>query len=271
LLDYPNATDFHPLSIEFDAATSTLYVINHSRYSGNIIHVFQVSVKDATAKHVQTLQHALLHTPNSMQSLGDGKMLVTNDHYIGALTSPLLSKIETFAGIPGGSIVYVDTQNPSHTKKLGHVAFANGITMLNKDTVVVASTSKPALYLYTFDRDTITLKLVKTVRLPFMVDNVSVDSAGKVLMAGHPFALGLMVVSKARARCDMQGSEEEKKACECTAPSYVAEWDEKDGVKTLYKDDGREFCSSSTFVRDTKKGVGIVTGLYERGLLVTKE
>ena len=36
----------------------------------------------------------------------------------------------------------------------------------------------------------------------------------------------------------------------------------------LYKDDGSEFCSSSTVVRDSSKGVGIVSGLYERGVLV---
>jgi arylesterase/paraoxonase len=271
LTDYNNAADFQPLGIEFDAATSTLYVINHSRNSGNIIEVFQVSVQDAVARHVQTLKHPLIHTPNSIHSLGDGKLLVTNDHYIGALISPFLAQIETFAGIPGGSVVYTDIHNPSHTKTLVRVPFANGIAMLNSTTVAVASSAKMGVNFYTFHPDTIDLYFRKFVRAPSSVDNLSVDSSGKLLMAGHPFAPALMGVSKARAKCNMHGSEEEKKACECTAPSWVAEWSADEGVKTLYQNNGDEFCSSSTFARDVGRGVGIVTGLYDRGLLVVKE
>jgi arylesterase/paraoxonase len=269
--DYPNAADFQPLGIEFDATTSTLYVINHGRNTGNIIEVFQVSVQDAVAKYVQTLKHPLIHTPNSIHSLGDGKLLVTNDHYMGALISPLLSQIETFAGIPGGSVVYTDIRNPSHTKSLARVPFANGIAMLNSTTVAVATSSKAGVYFYHFDADTPSLQFRKYVRMPSGVDNLSVDSSGKLLMAGHPFAPALVKTAKDRATCDMQGSEEARKACECTSPSWVAEWSEEGGLNTLYKDNGEEFCSSSTFARDVGRGFGVVTGLYDRGLLMVRE
>jgi arylesterase/paraoxonase len=271
LTNYDNAADFQPLGIEFDAVTSTLYVINHSRNSGNIIEVFQVSVQDAVARHMQTLKHPLIYTPNSIHSLGDGKLLVTNDHYIGALISPLISQVETFAGIPGGSVVYTDIQNPSHTKTLVRIPFANGIAMLNSSTVAVASSAKMGVNLYTFSPDTINLYFRKYIRAPSSVDNLSVDASGKLLMAGHPFAASLMKVSKARAKCNMRGSEEEKKACECTAASFVAEWSESGGLNTLYKNSGEEFCSSSTYARDVGRGVGIVTGLYDRGILVARD
>ncbi|RMZ72256.1 Six-bladed beta-propeller [Pyrenophora seminiperda CCB06] len=271
LADYGNAADFQPLGIEFDAATSTLYVINHSRNSGNILEVFQVSVQDAVAKHVQTVKHPLLYTPNSIHSLGDGKLLVTNDHYIGSLISPLLSTIESFAGIPGGSVVYTDIRNTSQTKTLARIPFANGITMLNTTTVAVASSSKPGLYFYTLHAEIPSLQFNNFARAPSGVDNLAVDSAGKLTMAGHPFAPDLVKVSKARANCDVSGSEEAKKACECTAPSWAAEWSEEGGFKTLYRNSGEEFCSSSTFARDVVRGVGFVTGLYDRGILVVKE
>jgi arylesterase/paraoxonase len=271
LTDYANAADFQPLGIEFDAATSTLYVINHSRNSGNIIEVFQVSVQDAVAKHVQTLTHPLIHTPNSIHSLGDGKLLVTNDHYMGALISPFLSQVETFAGIPGGSVVYADIHNPSHTKSLARIPFANGIAVLNSTIVAVATSSKAGVNFYQFDADTTSLKFRKYLRAGSSVDNLSIDSSGKLLMAGHPFAPALVDVAKSRAKCHIQGSEEEKKACECTSPSWVAEWSEEAGLNTLYKNNGKEFCSSSTFARDVGRGVGIVTGLYDRGLLVVRE
>ncbi|KAF1834150.1 hypothetical protein BDW02DRAFT_525959 [Decorospora gaudefroyi] len=271
LTDYDNAADFQPLGIEFDTATSTLYVINHSRDSGNTMEVFQVSVQDSVAKHLKTFKHPMLHTPNSIHSLGDGKLLVTNDHYIGSLISPFLSKVETFASIPGGSVVYTDIHNPSHTKTLARLPFANGIAMLNSTTVAVASSSKPGILIYAFNPDERSLRYKKYIRTPSAVDNLSVDSAGKLLMAGHPFGLALMKVSQARANCEMNGTEEQKKACECTSPSWVAEWSEEGGLKTLYKDDGEEFCSSTTLVRDVGRGVGFVSGLYERGLLAVKE
>jgi arylesterase/paraoxonase len=154
---------------------------------------------------------------------------------------------------------------------LVRVPFANGIAMLNSTTVAVASSAKMGVNFYTFSPDTIKLHFRKFIRAPSSVDNLSVDASGKLLMAGHPFAPGLMKVSKARAKCNMQGSEDEKQACECTAASFVAEWSEVGGLKTLYKNNGQEFCSSSTFARDVGRGVGIITGLYDRGILVSKD
>jgi arylesterase/paraoxonase len=271
LIDYAHQGDFHPLGIEYNAATSTLYVINHSRGAGNIIEVFQVSVEDAIAKHMQTLKHPLISTPNSIHSLGDGKILVTNDHFIGAKTSPLLSQVETYAAIPGGSVVYTDIHNSSSTKILSRVPFANGIAMLNSTTVAVASSSKAGVYLYDLNPEHPSLRFRKYIRTPASADNLSVDSSGKLLIAGHPFAPALAQVSKARGKCNSQGSEEERKGRECTAPSWVAEWSEEGGLKILYKNSGEEFCSSSTFVRDVGRGVGFVSGLYDEGLLVVRE
>jgi arylesterase/paraoxonase len=271
LADYNNAADFQPLGVKFDTETSTLYVINHSRDSGSIIEVFQVSVQDAVARHVQTLRHPLIHTPNSIHSLGDGKLLVTNDHYIGARISQLMTQVETFAGIPGGSVVYTDIHNPSHTKTLAHVPFANGIAMLNSTTVAVASSSKMGVNFYTFNPDTTSMHFRKYIRAPSTVDNLSVDSSGKLLMAGHPFAPALMSVGKARAKCNMQASDVDPGACGCTAPSWAAEWSEEGGLKSLYQNNGDEYCSSATFARDVTRGVGIVTALYDTGILVAKE
>ncbi|KAF1841673.1 calcium-dependent phosphotriesterase [Cucurbitaria berberidis CBS 394.84] len=269
--DYASPADFHPLGMDFDTSTSTLYVINHSRHSGSIIDIFQISIKDATAKHISTFKHDLIPAPNSVHSLGNGKLLVTNDHYMRAAVSPLLSKIETFSGLPGGSIVYTDIHNPQDTKTLARIPFANGLAMLNSTTVAVASSSKPGVYLYSLNSSDHSLKFEKYIRTPASADNLSVDSNGKLLIAGHPFAPTLMKVTQGRSKCDFDGTEEEREACECTAPSWVAEWSEEEGLKEVYKDNGEEFCSSSTFARDVGRGIGMVSGLYERGVLVFRE
>ncbi|KAF2856929.1 calcium-dependent phosphotriesterase [Plenodomus tracheiphilus IPT5] len=270
-INFDNAADLHPLGIEFDAETSTLYVINHSRNSGSVIEVFQVSIPDATATHVQTHKQPLIHAPNSLHVLSPGKLLISNDHYFRAAAYPVLSQIETFSGLPGGTVVYADLQNPSETKILARVPFANGVKMLNSTTVAVASSSKAGIYFYSWSPETHSLQYQTFVRTSAAADNLSVDSKGKLLISGHPFAPGLTVVSKGRAKCDLAGTEDEKKACECTAPSWAAEWSEEGGLKEVYKNDGTEFCSSSTFARDVSRGIGMISGLYDRGLLVVRE
>lgn len=246
-------------------------MISHSRASGSVIELFQVSIRDATATHVKTFKHPLLHAPNAIHLLGDGKMYVTNDHYVRAAVSPVLSQIETFSGVPGGSVVFVDMHDPDTAKVVARVPFANGIVEVNSSTVAVASSSKAGIYFYTAlpDRD---LKFEKWVRMPAGADNLSVDGKGRVLVAGHPFAPQLMEVAKGRANCDEGGDEHEKKACGCDAPSWVGEWSEEGGVRTLLRSSGKDgVCSASTAVRDVGRGVGIVSMLYGRGIVVFKE
>lgn len=260
-------TDLHPLGIAFDASTSTLYAVNHARDSPTHILILHVDMQTLSTTLIARFTHPLLHAPNAIQILGKNTMYVTNDHAIRAAVSPLLSKVETFSGAPGGSVVYIDTRVPSAAKVVARVPFANGVVLLNATTLAVASSSKPGVYLFERkDDDALVLKQV--VKTPAAVDNLSKDAEGRLLMAGHAFAPALMHVSKGRALCDLEGSEEERKACGCTAPSWAAEWSEEAGLREVYKDDGTEFCSSSTLVRDLKHKVGVISGLYERGILV---
>jgi arylesterase/paraoxonase len=260
-------SDIHPLGLAFDTSSSTLYVVNHSRHRGSHILIFHINTKTYATTLVARFTHPLLHAPNSIQVLGPHQLYVTNDHYIRAATASILSKIETFSGAPGGSVVYVDTRFPKSAKVVARVPFANGITSVNETTLAVASSSKSGVYLFG-RKENHELELKRIIRTPAAVDNLSADSGGKVLMAGHPFGPGLIKMSKGRWKCDEHGSQEERAACACSAPSWVAEWSEEGWLREVYKDDGREFCSSSTFVRDSERGLGIVSGLYERGILV---
>jgi arylesterase/paraoxonase len=262
-----NVNDFHPVGIHFEASTSTLYVVNHAQ-SGSAIEVFHLSIKSSTATHALTLKHPLISTPNSIHALGSGKFFFTNDHYIRAAVSPLLSKIETFSGAPGGSVVFFDINDFSAAKTVARVPFANGIAMINESTLVVASSSKSGVYFYNVTPE-YDLGFKTYVRTQAAVDNLSVDGKGTLLMAGHPFSPSLMKFARNRWMCDMEGGEKERRACECGAPSWAAEWTEAGGLKEIYK--GSEICSSTTVVRDTTRGVGIVCGLYDRGILVFRE
>jgi len=260
-------TDFHPLGIEFDAPTSTLYVINHSRFSGSVLEIFHLDIATAIATHRQTFRHTLLHAPNAIHILGPGKLYITNDHFLRAAVSPFLSKVESFSGLPGGTVVYVDIATSS-AKVVSRLPFANGVVALNTSTLVVASSTKPGLYFYTMNKDH-SLTFSHYLRTSSGPDNLSLDkSTGRLMIAGHPFAPGLMQVSKGRPECDSEG---EKKECGCWTGSWVASWSEEEGVKTLMLSGGEQgVCSSSTAVRDGGRGVGFVSMLYGKGIVVFK-
>lgn len=188
-----------------------------------------------------------------------------------AAVSPLLSKIETFAGLPGGTVVYVDTEDVGQSQIVARMPFANGVAMVNESMLVVASSSKPGLYFYSIAEDYKTLELANVLRMPAGADNVSVDKNGKVLVAGHPFAPALMKVAEGRVECDEEGSEEQRGKCGCWAGSWVGEWSESGGLRTVFRDRGESVCSSSTAVRDVRRGVGMVSQLYGKGVVVFKE
>lgn len=268
LKNFPNAATFHPLGISYDSSTSTLYAINHAP-SSSVLEIFSLSLHTATATHIRTFSHPLLHAPNALHSLGNGKFYTTNDHYFPARLSPLLSKIETYSGAPGGSVVYIDTEisspSPSPTAKIvARLPFANGVARLNSTTLVVASSSKPGIYFYSITPD---FGLIPKgyIRVNAAVDNLSVDGNGVLLMAGHLYPPALTRVAAARASCDVDGGDEVER-CACDSPSWVAEWTEEGGVRELYK--GNHIGGSSTAVRDVGKGVGIVSGLYDKGVMV---
>jgi arylesterase/paraoxonase len=260
--DLKEAT-FHPLGIEYWAPSNTLYVINHGTLISTI-EIFSVDFSKSTATHVRSFSHALIPYPNSLALVGKDEFYVTNDHLIGARTSQLFAKIETYLSIPLASVVYVDL-NAEKVAVSARVAWANGITLLNPTTIAVASTSTPGVYLYSYDPETKILVNLSLQRLPFFPDNISTDSRGRLLITGHPHPPSLEIVSKTNYQFDLDGKKDD--SARPRSPSWVVEWD-GEMVRDIYVDDGTEFGCSSTAVWDNSRGVGIITGLYEKGILV---
>ncbi|KAL1612074.1 hypothetical protein SLS60_000297 [Paraconiothyrium brasiliense] len=178
--NFPNEDDFHPLGLELDKTTSTLYVVSHAQ-SGSCIEVFQLEVISKSLTYVRTIRHPLLHAPNSIETVGDGKLYVTNDHMFRSRVSPIMSKVETFSGLPGGTVVYIDLAEPEAARVVARVPFANGIARLNSTILAVASTSKAGVYFYDEQPDH-SLAFKSYVRTPAAVDNLSVRQ-------GHPMRL----------------------------------------------------------------------------------
>jgi arylesterase/paraoxonase len=276
---------FHPLGIGYWAPSRTLFVVNHGP-PGPTIEVFKVNKQVTAVTHVKTMTHDLLHAPNSVVPISEDEILVTNDHRWTPEDSKIRNVLETYLAYPGGSVVHVNLRT-NQTQKLVNLPFANGIAVLNKTMLAVASTNTPSVHIYNIvstPNSTISLKQKQKISIPFFVDNLKTDSSGHLLMAGHPHSPSLSKVARTNHEYAFGettgmgggwvdgGLPDNGKPVEerFRAPSWVAEWDgnSKGKLKDIYI--GKEYGTSTTFVKDAGRGIGIVVGLYERGVFVGK-
>lgn len=263
--------DFHPLGIEYHSPSDTVYAVNHAAY-GPSIEIFKLT---PTREHLiweRTFEHPSLHAPNAIAAINEHELFVTNDHYFLARTFKPLSLIETYLGIPLGSVVYVNLKT-NEVKTLARVPFANGVELLNSTHLAVASSTTPGVRVYKIDAESKALQLVQFFKTPFAADNLSVDSKGKLLVAGHPFAPALAAVAEQNHKFNLDGKDDSLRpeSERPRSPSWVAEWDGNGNgtLKNIYV--GQEYGCGCTALRDNKRKLGIITGLYEKGILVWKD
>ncbi|KAG6035010.1 hypothetical protein E4U41_006276 [Claviceps citrina] len=282
LLGFPGKNDFHTLGLAFDEATCTLFAVNHAR-AGSRIERFTLDLDKLTATHTGTIQHSFINAPNSIAIINANELYVTNDHYFVAKKSKkskVLSKMETLLALPLGSVVHVKLREEKNSlaaasvRIVARAAFANGIDILNRTTVAVAACSQGSIHLYEIQKDA-SLAFKTSFRVPFLPDNLSVHG-GKLYIAGHPHFPSLVKFTQTRHVCNEpakleKASEDIKRYCETgeAAPSWVAEWDEEEGLRSLYA--GTEYPTSATAAKDPGRGVGIISGLYAKGILVWRD
>ncbi|KAK2589880.1 hypothetical protein QQS21_012444 [Conoideocrella luteorostrata] len=278
IVNFPGKSDFHTLGMAYDEATSTLFAVNHAR-AGSRIERFTLDVDRLVATHTGTIQHPLLHAPNSIAIINSKELYITNDHYFLARTSKLLARMETFLAPALASVVHVKLRDGptvagvESVNVVARAAFANGIEFLNSTTLAVASTTRNVIYLYESHKNG-SLSLKSSIQVPFLPDNLSVHG-GKLFIAGHPHFTSLAKFTQTRHVCNDpeelgKASADLKEYCQTgVATSWVSEWTEKGGLKSLYA--GTEYPTSCTAAKDTARGVGIVSGLYAKGILVWRD
>jgi arylesterase/paraoxonase len=258
--------------MNLDKKSKTLFVASHADI-GAAIEVFKIDSKGTKATWKMTITHNLMNTPNSILPLSEDEILFTNDHKFPIESQRILSTIETYLALPGGSLIYLNTKTGSG-HHLANIPFANGIGRLNKTHIAVSSTTLPAVLIYELSTNRKTVTLQQKLRPRFYADNLRVDANGKLLIAGHPWIVSFSKVSKTQQKYDLDGTGEVGLLSEKDRPraaSWVVEWDgNPEGVlKDLYIGDA--FGTSTTAARDVKRGVGFIGGLYDKGILVWKD
>lgn len=274
--------DMHPLGLGYHAPSRRLIMVNHHA-SGPSLEIFKLS-KDATSlKYEQTIRDSeLLKTPNSIVALDQDEWYISNDHGWEIRSAKFMAQLETYSAYPGGSVVYINLST-GERKKVANIAFANGVAVLKNGTeLAVASTTTPFIRVYEIDDETRHLTQKRQFTTWFLPDNLKVDSNGRLLVAGHPHPDPVGEQAARNHLYDLDGpgrarsSENERKLLlpEKERPrsaSWVAEWDgtEEGGLVDVYV--GGDIDAGTTAIRDARRGVGFVTGLYGKGVLAWKE
>lgn len=279
IVGLPNATDFHTLGLEYDEATSMLFVTNHAQ-AGPRIEIFKLDLDAFVATHVRTLIHPLLRIPNSIQLLHGGRELyVSNDHHFTTRDHPLLSKLETYLGPPIASIVHLaldpaDSYAIKTARVVARQAFANGVALLNDTTLAAASSSGAAVHLYNIEADRALTHKAK-IDVPFLPDNVEIKDDKTLLITGHPHIPTLTKFAASRHICNnperlAAATDKEKHVCETnTGLSWASEWSEENGLRHLFVES--TYGSSATTLYDTEHKFGLIAGLYAKGLFTWRD
>lgn len=290
----------------YDEPSSTLFVASH-RHDAPAVEMFKLDLAASTATHLRSIQHPLIHGPNSIVLINDHEFYVTNSNHFLIREHPILHKIEVNLGLPGGTIVHVDfapiLADPKaavEANVVARVPFANGIELLNGSTVAaVASSAGAKVHFFTIDnappetetpanetsssssssssKKTSVPKFTRAweLRVPFAPDNLSVSKDGALVIAGHPHIPTLGKFAATRHVCNSadelaKADAEMRETCETlAAPSWVSRWTPDGGLETLYAD--VEYPSSATGLRDSERKVGVISGLYAKGIFVWRE
>jgi len=202
-LDWKNAevgaTDFHPLGLDVHQQSEggdTLFVINHGA-NESTIEIFNLrcsTLLDCTARHSRTLSDPrFTGAPNSIAATSPSSFYLSHDHRFN-LRAPLshwqkiLNSFETLLALPLSHVDHVSFDSESSRgnneldgisidRAVSNIAFANGITLSpSGKTLAIASTTTRRVFLYTRNPSTneLSSEPYRTIKLPFLVDNLSV-------------------------------------------------------------------------------------------------
>ena len=222
--------DFQPHGISLymgKDGRDVLFVVNHQG-GNNTIEIFLLG--PGRLVHQKTVAGAALVSPNDIVGVGPEQFYVTNDHHH---TGGFMRLVEEY-GRQAWSNVFFYTGS-EFVEAASGLGYANGINVSPDGRLLyVCATVKRALHVYDRNPATNDVSLKETIDLHTGVDNIEVDTAGRLYIAAHPKLLTFVKHSK---------------DAEYLSPSQVLRLEARPNggyrVDEIYLDSGAELSGSS--------------------------
>ncbi len=187
--DYAEEFNPHGIGLWIGKNGKSLFVVNH-RQDGHFVEIFDF--KDNKLIHRESIESALMHSPNDVIPVGPSAFYVTNDH---GNSSELGRVVEEYLQLARSRVLYYDGTDFRIVAE--GLAYANGINLsLDGKTVYVAATVGQEVCVYDRDKGTGDLKLRHTLELGTGPDNIEVDERGNLWIGCHPKLLTFVKYSK---------------------------------------------------------------------------
>ncbi|KAI9097023.1 hypothetical protein DFS34DRAFT_132610 [Phlyctochytrium arcticum] len=233
-----------------------LYLVNHLP-SGSVIEIFSHQVGGSNSlTHIETVRDPLIKTPNNIAPIGPRTFFVSNDH--GFPHAGLLRSIEDFGQMAWANIVLWDQGRARVVKN--RVSGPNGLALSpDQSLLYVNNVMRTTVSVYRIHHQstepTIFIKLVDSIKLDFLNDNIDVDPRnGDLYVTGHTNGLKFL-----------KHTESPKVA----SPSRVARIVKKDNkdwdVQRLVEDDGKRFSGGTIAAVDPGTDSLLLSGVYLHG------
>jgi len=217
--------------------------------ANSTIEIFQTKTGSDTMRHIRTHSNKVISTPNRVQWVNENAFIFTNDHNS---KTGIRRHLEPFLG--GGSIGYCDRRSCHIAKQFGSdFCLPNGLVRGRDGYFYVPSTLSGEVRIYTINEDKM-LDQVSEFKVPYPVDNISMDNKGELYAAAFPQTYKWSQSSKDPFNVDVPstifhiqpaGWNKAKKG----QPSTKAY-----SVEKVFEDDGSTLPGSTVVVHDARTG-----------------
>jgi len=187
--DFAEEFNPHGIGLWIGENGKSLFVVNH-RQDGHFVEIFDF--ENNKLIHRESIEGALMHSPNDVIPVGPRAFYVTNDH---GNSSELGRVVEEYLQLARSLVLYYDGDDFRIVAE--GLTYSNGINLSHDGrTVYVAATVGQEVCVYDRDKGTGDLTLRHTVDLGTGPDNIEVDESGNLWIGCHPKLLTFVKYSK---------------------------------------------------------------------------
>ncbi|GAA5874787.1 hypothetical protein JCM16303_002982 [Sporobolomyces ruberrimus] len=221
--------------------------------ANSVVEIFETTENSNELKHVKTVSHPLLRTPNNIVATGPRTFFASNDHRHKVHWS---RAYEMLKSVPS-DIIYCDASKATAVCKVAAdgIIYPNGIAKGPSNLLYQGSTLQGLVRVWEEKADH-TLKAIAEVPLQRPVDNIHVDQDGSIYATTLTKVLDFMAAGKEGGKSGVSAVEILRITNDTTAGSGKYRSD------VVFGDDGNIVSSSTTAA--PYNGKLVLTGVFSR-------